>query len=88
MIVGHGARNEFSGTDPGGELQFGQNKWKVVGIFDAATMNWQSFSQVAFAFHVNGRLVVLAMLYALSIGLAGGIFPAIRAARMPVADAL
>lgn len=62
--------------------------WLAFDGFRTATMNWQSFSQVAFAFDVNGRLVALAMIYALVIGLIGGLFPAIRAARMPVATAL
>lgn len=56
--------------------------------YRTATMNWQSFSQVAFAFEVNARLMALAVAYALVIGLVGGLFPAIRAARTPVAAAL
>jgi putative ABC transport system permease protein len=56
--------------------------------YRAATMNWQTFSQVAFAFDVNANLVTWAVIYALIIGLIGGIFPAIRAARMPVSAAL
>lgn len=56
--------------------------------YRAATMNWQTFSQVAFAFDVTPRLMVLAAVYALVIGLIGGFFPAIRAARLPVAAAL
>lgn len=62
--------------------------WLAFDGYNAATMNWQTFSQVAFAFDVNARLVVPAILYALLIGLIGGIFPAIRAARTPVAVAL
>ena len=56
--------------------------------FRAATMNWQSFSQVAFAFDVTPALLVQGIFYAAMIGLAGGLFPAISAARMPVATAL
>jgi putative ABC transport system permease protein len=56
--------------------------------FRAATMNWQSFSQVAFAFTVTPRLLAQGILYAAVIGLVGGLFPALRAARMPVAQAL
>lgn len=56
--------------------------------YRAATMNWQTFSQVAFAFDVTPRLMVWAAIYALFIGLIGGFFPAIRAARMPVSVAL
>ena len=56
--------------------------------FRAATINWQSFSQVAFAFDVTPALLIQGILFAALIGLAGGLFPAIRAARMPVATAL
>ena len=56
--------------------------------FRAATLNWQSFSQVAFAFMVTPRLLLQGLAYALLIGLVGGLFPAIRAARLPVAKAL
>ncbi|HEY0139572.1 MAG TPA: ABC transporter permease [Thermoanaerobaculia bacterium] len=56
--------------------------------YRAATMNWQTFSQVAFAFDVTPRLMMWATIYALVIGLIGGFFPAIRAARIPVAAAL
>jgi putative ABC transport system permease protein len=53
-----------------------------------STLNWQSFSQVAFAFKVTPALLVLGSAIALAIGLVGGLFPAIRAARLPVATAL
>lgn len=56
--------------------------------FRAATMNWQSFTQVAFAFAVTPSLLVEGLFYSLLMGLLGGLFPAIRAARMPVAAAL
>lgn len=56
--------------------------------YRAATMNWQSFSQVAFAFEVDAVLLSQGILYALLIGLVGGLLPAIRAARLPVATAL
>lgn len=60
----------------------------VFNGFRAATINWQSFSQVAFAFEVTPQLLALGAGIALTIGLFGGLFPAIRAARMPVASAL
>jgi putative ABC transport system permease protein len=56
--------------------------------FRAATMNWQSFSQVTFAFAVTPQLLVQGVMWATVIGLLGGLFPAIRAARMPIAAAL
>ncbi len=56
--------------------------------FRTATMNFQSFSQVAFAFDVTTSLLVEGIVYAALIGLVGGMFPAIRAARLPIATAL
>jgi putative ABC transport system permease protein len=60
-------------------------------IFDGyrtSTLNWQSFSQVAFAFKVSPRLLLTAIVVTLPMGLVGGLFPAIRAGTLPVATAL
>jgi putative ABC transport system permease protein len=56
--------------------------------FQTSTMNWQSFSQVTFAFAVTPQLLVQGIVWATLIGLAGGLLPAIRAARLPIATAL
>jgi putative ABC transport system permease protein len=56
--------------------------------FQTATMNFQSFSQVTFAFQVTPELLVRGILWATVIGLIGGLFPALRAARLPIAAAL
>jgi putative ABC transport system permease protein len=56
--------------------------------YQASTMNWQTFSQVAFGFTVTPRLLVLGVVYALFMGLVGGLLPAIRAARLPISQAL
>jgi len=56
--------------------------------FKTATINWQTFSQIAFAFAVTPRLLMTAILWAIGIGLIGGLFPAIRAARLPIASGL
>jgi putative ABC transport system permease protein len=53
-----------------------------------STMNFQTFSQVAFAFRVTPQLLILGLVYALLMGLVGGLFPAIRAARLPIPSAL
>ena len=53
-----------------------------------ATVNWQSFSQVTFAFTVTAELLILGIIWATVIGLIGGFLPAIRAARLPIAAAL
>jgi putative ABC transport system permease protein len=56
--------------------------------YQAATMNWQTFSQIAFAFAVTPQLLIMAVIWAATLGILGGIFPAIRAARLPIAAAL
>jgi len=56
--------------------------------YETATMNFQSFSQIAFKFAVTGKLLAQALFYALLMGLVGGLLPAIRAARLPVVTAL
>jgi putative ABC transport system permease protein len=56
--------------------------------YGAATMNFQTFSQIAFAFAVTPQLLLQAIGLAAIIGLLGGLFPAIRAARLPIATAL
>ncbi len=56
--------------------------------FRAATINWTSFSQIAFAFDVTPGLMLQGVIYAAILGLVGGLFPAIRAARLPISTAL
>ncbi|MEO8617041.1 MAG: ABC transporter permease [Luteolibacter sp.] len=60
-------------------------------LFDgyrASTINWQTFSQVTFAFKVTPGLLGLAIIFATAIGIVGGLFPAIRAARLSIATGL
>jgi putative ABC transport system permease protein len=52
------------------------------------TMNWQTFSHIAFAFRITPALLVSGIIFALAMGLVGGVPPAIRAARRPVATTL
>jgi len=56
--------------------------------YQTSTMNFQTFSQVAFAFRVTPGLLATGLFYALTIGLIGGLLPAIRAARLPISSAL
>jgi putative ABC transport system permease protein len=62
--------------------------WLVFDGVRTATLNWQTFSQVAFAFDVDATLLVRGIVSAVLIGVVGGLFPAIRAARLPVSVAL
>jgi putative ABC transport system permease protein len=52
------------------------------------TINWQTFSHLAFAFRVTPDLLTLGMAFALAMGALGGLPPAIRAARANVAHTL
>jgi len=56
--------------------------------YQTSTINFQTFSQVAFAFRVTPSLLLLGLAYALVMGLVGGLMPAIRAARLPISSAL
>jgi putative ABC transport system permease protein len=56
--------------------------------YQTSTMNFQTFTQVAFAFRVTPALLGGGLFYALAMGVVGGLFPAIRAARLPIASAL
>ena len=62
--------------------------YSVFNNFHTSTMNFQSFSQVAFSFRVTPELLVRGVIWSLVIGLIGGLFPALRAARLPIASAL
>ena len=57
-------------------------------LYTVSTMNWQTFSELAFTFSMNTRVVIEALLFALFMGLAGGFLPAIRAARLDIVEAL
>ncbi len=56
--------------------------------YQTSTMNFSTFSQVAFAFQVTPQLLGMGLTYALMMGLIGGLFPAVRAARLPIPSAL
>jgi len=71
-----------------GGLFGGLVAWAAFDGYQTSTMNFQSFSQVAFAFAVTPKLLGTAIMYAVFMGLAGGLLPAIRAARLPVVTAL
>ena len=51
-------------------------------------MNWQTFSYLAFAFRITPLLLAMGVVFALAMGLIGGVPPAIRAATRPVAESL
>jgi putative ABC transport system permease protein len=68
----------------------------AVGLFCASfmqlltvsTMNWQSFAELAFKFTLTPAIAIFTLLFAAVMGIAGGVLPALRAARMKIVDAL
>ncbi len=71
-----------------GGLIGGLAAWAAFDGYQTSTMNFQSFSQIAFAFAVTPKLLTTALIYSLLMGLVGGMLPAIKAARLPVVTAL
>ncbi|MBI2882758.1 MAG: ABC transporter permease [Candidatus Methylomirabilis oxyfera] len=57
-------------------------------LVQISTMNWQSFSELAFRFTLTLEIVWKSLVFALVMGLSGGFLPAVRAARLKIVDAL
>ena len=53
-----------------------------------STTNWASFSEIAFSFRVTPGLLLAGLVFAVVMGVVGGFFPARRAAKLPVVQAL
>jgi len=88
---GHPAELIFAAraVDQGiGGLLGGIGAYLAFNGYQTSTMNFQTFSQVAFAFRVTSQLLAMGLFYALAMGLIGGLLPAIRAARLPISSAL
>jgi putative ABC transport system permease protein len=62
--------------------------WLFLNGYTVSTLNQGSFSQVVFDFAVTPDLLAQGLIAAIIIGLVGGLFPAIRAVRIPVSVAL
>ena len=61
--------------------------WAIFNGYTVSTLG-NNFSQVVFQFRVSPELLWTGLKWALGIGLVGGLFPALRAARLPVTEAL
>ncbi len=62
--------------------------WFGFNDYTVSTLNQGSFSQVAFDFAVSPDILTTGIIWALALGFAGGLFPALQAARMPIIRAL
>jgi len=70
-----------------GGLLGGLIAWLIFNGYSVSTLG-NNFSQVVFQFKVSPELLWTGLKWALGIGLVGGLFPALRAARLPVTAAL
>jgi putative ABC transport system permease protein len=52
------------------------------------TANWATFSEITFSFRFGPAVLMRGVIMALTMGLLGGLFPALRAVRMPIVNAL
>lgn len=57
-------------------------------LFTISTLNFQTFSELAFSFTLTFEIAYKSLLFSLVMGLAGGVLPAFRAARMNIVEAL
>ncbi len=57
-------------------------------LFTVSTMNWQTFSELAFSFTLTFEIIYQALLFSLIMGFVGGMLPAIRASRLNIVDTL
>lgn len=62
--------------------------YSIFNGYTASTLNNVSFSQIAFDFAVTPGLLYTGLIWALALGAVGGLFPAVRAAWMPITAAL
>lgn len=57
-------------------------------LVTVSTMNFQTFSELAFSFSLTGEIILQSMGFSLIMGFVGGVLPAFRAARMNIVEAL
>ncbi|HEU4343133.1 MAG TPA: ABC transporter permease [Candidatus Binatia bacterium] len=60
----------------------------LLQFFTISTLNFGSFSELAFAFSLSPSIIATSLGFALSMGLLGGFLPAVRAARLDIIQAL
>ncbi len=68
----------------------------LIGLFFASfmqfitisTVNWQTFSELAFSFTLTGWIIISSLAFSLLMGFIGGVLPAFRASRMNIVEAL
>ncbi len=72
----------------GGGVLGGLAAWVVFDGIQASTLNFQTFSQLTFAFRVTPGVLLTGIFYAVLLGFVGGLLPGLRAARLPITAGL
>lgn len=57
-------------------------------LITISTMNWQTFSELAFSFTLTFDIACKSLLFSIAMGFVGGVIPAVRASRLKIVDAL
>jgi ABC-type antimicrobial peptide transport system permease subunit len=60
----------------------------VLQFVEVSTTNWDTFAELAFSFETSSGIVLKGMIFAIVMGIVGGFFPAVRASRFRIVNAL
>jgi len=60
----------------------------LLSAIDVTTMNWDTFSEIAFGFTLSPGIVIGALVFAALMGTLGGFLPAVRASRAGIVESL
>ncbi|MCL6621809.1 MAG: ABC transporter permease [Syntrophobacterales bacterium] len=60
----------------------------LLNFYTLSTVNWASFAELTFRFTLTGGIVLKSLAFGVGMGLLGGLLPAIKAARLPLIEAL
>lgn len=60
----------------------------LLQFFSISTLNWNSFSEIAFSFTLSPTIIISSLIFSIIMGILGGFFPSIRAARLNIVNAL
>ena len=57
-------------------------------LFSLSTLNWSSFAELSFSFSLTPDIIISSIIFAIIMGVLGGFFPSVRAARLNIVKAL
>jgi len=60
----------------------------LLNFYTLSTLNWSSFAEITFRFSLTPGIILQSLLFGVGMGLLGGLLPALKAARLPILEAL